>query len=1028
MKSIKINDQVLTWKHKESLLDALERQEIDIASSCRAGACHSCLMRCVEGAIPAEAQAGLKEAWRQQGLFLACQCTEPRDMSLALPGEGLNSVAQLESRTRLGPDVVQLKLKTESGWNFRPGQFVNLSRSDGLTRSYSIASVPEDGFLELHVRVVENGAMSNHLSTANLGESFKIRGPQGDCYYIEGRPDQPLLLMGTGTGLAPLMGIARDALQRGHRGPIYLFHGGRHHSDLYRHAELLAMAAEHSNFIYVPSLTAAHQDESIRKGRLLQVVNEEIPSLRGFRVFLCGSPQMVADAKQAIYKAGVEIEDIYTDAFISAPSPKNHTSENSKARAASLPQAIGKEDKKVAPNIASGTWIQKARFSIQALTLAGFLTQGILFYQSSFHPLGSLLPFMAYDSLGQRVVSSTLVLWAITFILVAVFGRFVCGWTCPFGFIQDAGQKIFELLHIRLPKPIQQPRMARLLLTAMVLSQFIVLPVLAVPNQVWQLDWLFREPWLLGFPFRAGLFLLDLVAIIITLGFILPYFMGPRPYCKMVCETGYLMGLASKWSFGKIRRNAGFERDTCISCLKCTNICPQGIQVHEEVHLFDRVVNDNCVSCFQCVGTCPNNTIVYSLRKKVSDTGKVAGYLASLGSRTIDMPRFALTTLGVACGGWVGFKVLPPSYLHTYLLFASLGGLSGFLIWRLTGFLLGEKALAFQTSTLLSQVEKESKERVLPLSAAERIAATSNKNKMPKAIVASVALLVVIGISAIAAVIYRTPPRIIEVETLNKNRLVKNREQLILAVPQIGTPENTYKTYSQLPAYLNPDLSMPLAMATGKNYSAVALALVENRVDAAIVPAATAYAMLRRHPEQIACAGQFTLNGMPSYKGLLVARNDFHFDPKQLSNIKLGLTSIESLSGYYRPMAWFKENGVSIADFDQVTFAGTHTQALLLLNTHQVDIAATFDGGLANFEARTGQKDFQVLAEFPDLPQDVLLVRKEGNLDHFVKALASFSASKTNSDFKNQLAIGAGYDGFVATNSCGLDALSKWMN
>ena len=61
-----------------------------------------------------------------------------------------------------------------------------------------------------------------------------------------------------------------------------------------------------------------------------------------------------------------------------------------------------------------------------------------------------------------------------------------------------------------------------------------------MPVRVWQFDWLYREPWLLGFPFRIGLFTLDLVLMFVVLGLVLPYFFGPRPYCKLVCETGYL--------------------------------------------------------------------------------------------------------------------------------------------------------------------------------------------------------------------------------------------------------------------------------------------------------------------------------------------------------------------------------------------------------------------------------------------------------------------------------------------------------
>jgi ferredoxin-NADP reductase len=87
---------------------------------------------------------------------------------------------------------------------------VTLSRADGLARAYSIASQPDaaDGCVELHVRVLSSGRMSSWLGGGQaVGERVSLRGPIGECFYLPGNPQQPLLLAGTGTGLAPLWGI-----------------------------------------------------------------------------------------------------------------------------------------------------------------------------------------------------------------------------------------------------------------------------------------------------------------------------------------------------------------------------------------------------------------------------------------------------------------------------------------------------------------------------------------------------------------------------------------------------------------------------------------------------------------------------------------------------------------------------------------------------------------------------------------------------------------------------------------------------
>src|SRR5205085_691623 len=131
---------------------------------------------------------------------------------------------------------------------------------DGLVRSYSLASLHSppglpagDTLLELHVRKVTGGQMSKWLhDDVAVGEPLELRGPSGDCFYVAGRPVQPILLIGTGTGLAPLYAIARDALRHGHTGPIRLYHGGLDPSGLYHVDELRRLAATHSNFEYVP--------------------------------------------------------------------------------------------------------------------------------------------------------------------------------------------------------------------------------------------------------------------------------------------------------------------------------------------------------------------------------------------------------------------------------------------------------------------------------------------------------------------------------------------------------------------------------------------------------------------------------------------------------------------------------------------------------------------------------------------------------------------------------------------------------
>ncbi len=296
---------------EESVLDALLRSGIDVPHSCRAGSCGSCLMRAVNReTLPSVAQAGLKDTWKASGYFLACQCRPDADFAAMPVGADVRIPATIASLDRLSDSVLRVRLATATAFEYRPGQYLTLLRDDGLARSYSLASLPREQSLELHVRVIENGRMSQWLARdANIGMTMSLQGPSGDCFYLPGREDQPLLLAGTGTGLAPLYGIARDALAAGHRGPIHLVHGVPSRPGLYLQPELLALADAHANFTY----TASVLDED---GPMDKTVLAIHPALAGWRAYVCGDPAIVQRFRKTLFLAGAALNDIHADAFV----------------------------------------------------------------------------------------------------------------------------------------------------------------------------------------------------------------------------------------------------------------------------------------------------------------------------------------------------------------------------------------------------------------------------------------------------------------------------------------------------------------------------------------------------------------------------------------------------------------------------------------------------------------------------------------------------------------------------------------
>lgn len=242
-------------------------------------------------------------------------------MEVTLEAPGLSLMpATVQSLVRLNEKIARLRLRTDQSVEYRAGQFVNVRRADGLIRSYSLASVPQQhDYLELHVQHNDGGRMSGWIhDRLKKGDTLQVSTPRGECYYRADSPDQPLLLIGTGSGLAPLYGVIRDALHSGHRGPIWLYHGSRMHSGLYLVDELRALAGMHQNFYYVPCLSGESGIDGIISSRADAAALQQHPKLKDWRVFLCGHPAMVMSAKRSAYLAGATLNDIHSDAFVSA--------------------------------------------------------------------------------------------------------------------------------------------------------------------------------------------------------------------------------------------------------------------------------------------------------------------------------------------------------------------------------------------------------------------------------------------------------------------------------------------------------------------------------------------------------------------------------------------------------------------------------------------------------------------------------------------------------------------------------------
>jgi phenol hydroxylase P5 protein len=203
---------------------------------------------------------------------------------------------------------------------FNPGQYVTIDvPGTGQTRTYSIATPPaEPRRIELQIRRTPGGLATDGwiFKTLEAGDLLQLSGPYGRFFLREARTE-PMILIGGGTGLAPLKSIVRHVLEGGLSHRLYLYQGARTQADLYDVEVFRALEEEHPDqFTYRPCLSAGEWDGPT--GLVTEVVDADFESCKGHTAYLCGPPPMVEAALKALMKNRLFPRDIYREDFFDA--------------------------------------------------------------------------------------------------------------------------------------------------------------------------------------------------------------------------------------------------------------------------------------------------------------------------------------------------------------------------------------------------------------------------------------------------------------------------------------------------------------------------------------------------------------------------------------------------------------------------------------------------------------------------------------------------------------------------------------
>jgi ferredoxin-NADP reductase len=229
----------------------------------------------------------------------------------------LSSVTKTITET---PDAVSLWLDVPDWPGHRAGQHIDvrLTADDGYSaeRSYSIASSPGSAGVELSIVRLDDGEVSPYLTGLSVGDQFEIRGPIGGYFVWEKTETRPVLLLGGGSGVVPLMSMFRYHADLNAQSHMRLVYSARTEQDLLYREELSTLASDRRDVV----ITLTRDQSSTwpgRRGRIDHDLLSELtsPLSEDLLCLICGPTTFVESVADALIAIGVIPGNVKTERF-----------------------------------------------------------------------------------------------------------------------------------------------------------------------------------------------------------------------------------------------------------------------------------------------------------------------------------------------------------------------------------------------------------------------------------------------------------------------------------------------------------------------------------------------------------------------------------------------------------------------------------------------------------------------------------------------------------------------------------------
>ena len=206
--------------------------------------------------------------------------------------------------------LIRFTFENEGVFDFEPGQFISVfAEKDGkrISRPYSIASWPENkAHLELCIKVVEGGFMSNYLHHVPVGTKLQTIGPLGRFVMQEPIPYDTVFIA-TGTGIAPFIAMMGHIWEQGldDGREFHVVFGVRYVQDLIYRDLVEKWEREHRNFHFYPTISRPETaDWKGRVGYVQKILENDIKDYASKQVYICGLHDMVEDVRNLCQRLG----------------------------------------------------------------------------------------------------------------------------------------------------------------------------------------------------------------------------------------------------------------------------------------------------------------------------------------------------------------------------------------------------------------------------------------------------------------------------------------------------------------------------------------------------------------------------------------------------------------------------------------------------------------------------------------------------------------------------------------------------